>query len=322
MCLLGLLSCGYVGDTLPPALYIPLPVEDLSVMQEGALVLARCTLPTRSTEDLALERIPEVDLRGAVWDNRPWDEQAWEREALRFPAEPNDGAASARIPVDGLADKRVLFRIRISGRKGRFSAWSAPVALRVQPPQLPLVDVSLAATTDGVRLSWTTVEAAPSGKVVEVWRRQGAEADFRLVGEASDSPYIDQDARFGEPHSYRLRTRFDGDDRLALSPFSQAVNLIPVDTFPPAVPVDLAAIAGSSSVELSWTRNAEPDFAGYRVFRSVEDGDFLPVGGLVTGSTFSDSSAPAGRRLRFRIVAVDMLDNASAPCEPVEVTLP
>ncbi len=323
-CLLLLGACGYVGDTLPPALYIPLPVADLSAMQEGAVIVTRFTLPTRSTEDLPLERIPEVDLRGAVWENRPWDEIAWEREAQRLPVELADDAASARTPVNGFVDRRVLLRVRVAGQKGRFSAWSEPAALRVLPPQLAPGEIVVTAAAQGVMVAWTVASSPDSntGKLVEIWRRQGAESEFRMVGTAKQSPYLDEGAIFGEPHSYRLRTRVDGEEKLAISQFTHSVSLIPVDTFAPAIPVDLMAIAGSARVELSWSRNAETDLAGYRVYRATGDGDFVLVSSLVAGSSFSDATAPVGMLLRYRITAVDTLDNESAACEPVDLVLP
>ena len=55
-----------------------------------------------------------------------------------------------------------------------------------------------------------------------------------------------------------------------------------MDTFPPAVPVGLMAVAGVNSIELAWQRNTEDDFAGYQVYRSTDgrrDGENRGAGG-------------------------------------------
>ncbi|MCW5964746.1 MAG: hypothetical protein KIT83_11960 [Bryobacterales bacterium] len=317
-------ACGYVGDTLPPALYIPIPVEDLSALQEGADVVVRFTMPTRSTEDLPLDGSLDIDLRAAVWENRDWDDGAWEREAQLLPVAVDDETGLARTPVNGFIGKRLLLRVRVAGPKKRFSAWSAPAALRVLGPQPKPAGVSATATAEGVAVAWGLPEPSLGGgpRVVEVWRRQGAESEFRLVGTPETSPFVDEGSIFGEPHSYRLRTRVAAAEQLALSPFTDAVNVIPVDTFPPARPVDLAAIAGVSSIELSWSRNSEADLEGYRVYRAVGEAEFLPIGELVPSSTYSDASAPTGVPLRYRITALDATGNESEPATAVEATLP
>lgn len=317
-------ACGYVGDTLPPALYIPMPVEDLSALQEGAAVVVRFTMPTRSTEDLPLNGSPEIDLRAAVWENREWDEGVWEREAQRLPVTVDDETGLARTPVNGFIGKRVLLRVRVAGPKKRYSAWSAPVALKVLGAQPAPAAVSATATAEGIAVAWDLPEPAGGGgpRVVEVWRRQGAESEFRIVGTPKASPFVDTDSIFGEPHSYRLRTRVEAEEQLALSPFTDAVNTIPVDTFPPARPEDLTAIAGVSSIELSWSRNSEADLEGYRVYRAVGEGDFLPIGELVPSSTYSDATASNGVALRYRITALDATGNESEPSAVAEAMLP
>lgn len=325
---LGILAilggCGYVGDTLPPALYIPLPVQDLSAMQEGGDILVRFTPPVRSTEDLPLKDAPEIELRAAIWENREWDDGAWEREALALPVMLEADAAVAHTPVNGFIGRRLLMRVRAAGPKQRFSSWSEPVALRVLAAQPEPTAIEATPTAAGVAINWSLPEAdeSSSPRVIEVWRRLGDQEEFLLVGTPSAGPFVDAGSVFGEAHSYRLRTRVVGEEQLALSHFSAVVNVLPVDVFPPTAPTGLIAIAAASSIELSWPRNAEPDLASYQVYRAVADGDFVPIGNTVTSSTFSDPSAPTDQAVRYRITARDHTGNESEPSETVEVTRP
>ena len=43
-------GCGYVGDPLPPALNIPVPVADLNAVQRGDQIIIQFTVPQMTTE--------------------------------------------------------------------------------------------------------------------------------------------------------------------------------------------------------------------------------------------------------------------------------
>jgi fibronectin type 3 domain-containing protein len=90
---------------------------------------------------------------------------------------------------------------------------------------------------------------------------------------------------------------------------------IPVDTIPPAAPVDLSAAPGDSAVELTWTANGETDLAGYNVYRSTSSPVALvtPLNGgtLVTSPTYVDSTAVNGTAYVYVITAVDETANES-----------
>jgi hypothetical protein len=315
-------SCGYVGDPLPPALHIPLPVADLQATQEADTLVIRFTLPERTTEDLPVSEVPEIDLRAAVWENRDWDETAWEREATRLSTlPPRNGSVQSASPADPWAGKRILLRVRVAGKLRRFSAWSEPLALRVVNRLANLREFAVTATAEGVQLSWIEPTPVP-GMKTEVFRSTGEPGEYTLLDAAEKSPWVDQGAQFGETYSYRIRQRLEGDERNYAGPFLEPVSITPVDRFAPAVPADVTAVAGAAGVELSWTRNLEADFREYRVYRSIDGAAFARVGEPTATATFSDTTAPRNTSLRYRITAVDTADNESEPCEPVEVTLP
>jgi endoglucanase len=79
-------------------------------------------------------------------------------------------------------------------------------------------------------------------------------------------------------------------------------------------------------VDLSWSINLETDLAGYRVYRSEQEGtrgqlvtpDLLPTPAL------RDTSVEPGHRYWYTVTAVDRAGNESEPGGPaaVEVTQP
>jgi hypothetical protein len=79
------------------------------------------------------------------------------------------------------------------------------------------------------------------------------------------------------------------------------------DTFPPAPPQRLAAIAGVNVINLIWESNAEPDLAGYIVLRGAAPGDALQAitPSPIRETTYRDQSVRPGERYVYAVVAVD-----------------
>ncbi|WP_407344421.1 kelch repeat-containing protein [Pengzhenrongella phosphoraccumulans] len=100
------------------------------------------------------------------------------------------------------------------------------------------------------------------------------------------------------------------------------------DTTPPAVPVGVTAVAGAGPVvRVAWTAGAEPDLAGYRVYRAASTP--VPVSGtpasgaaLVTSASWTDPGVVAGSTYHYVVVAADASGNASGPSGAVSVSVP
>ena len=93
------------------------------------------------------------------------------------------------------------------------------------------------------------------------------------------------------------------------------------DTFPPAAPTGVTAVATEGSINLIWTPSPEADLAGYRVLRATgPDGELQPVTpDTIKESTFSDRVQP-GARYSYAVQAVDTAGNVSAASVRVEET--
>jgi len=98
----------------------------------------------------------------------------------------------------------------------------------------------------------------------------------------------------------------------------------PLDTFPPAAPRSLAAIAGEGLISLIWEPNSESDLAGYLVLRGDAPGDTLRAitPDPVAATTYRDTTVRAGMRYVYVVVAVDRASpqNVSAQSNRVEET--
>jgi fibronectin type 3 domain-containing protein len=113
---------------------------------------------------------------------------------------------------------------------------------------------------------------------------------------------------------------------------SRPVTVTPQDTFPPAAPQGLVAalLPGSAPatvlVDLSWSINLETDLAGYRVYRSEQEGTRgqLLTPELLPTPADRDTSVQPGHRYWYTVTAVDRAGNESAPgaAVVVDVTQP
>jgi len=85
-----------------------------------------------------------------------------------------------------------------------------------------------------------------------------------------------------------------------------------VDTFPPAAPKGLDAVAGDGAINLIWEPNGEKDLAGYIVLRGVATGGALePITPVPIPQTFFKDAVPAGTAYVYAIRAVDGAGNVS-----------
>ena len=103
-----------------------------------------------------------------------------------------------------------------------------------------------------------------------------AEADAMVMPEPLDSSpltvasHSDRRIEFGVERCYAVRTvdSVDSADTLEIrSQPSESTCVSLVDTFPPAAPTRLVAVASEGAVSLGWAGNTEVDIAGYFVLR-------------------------------------------------------
>ena len=106
------------------------------------------------------------------------------------------------------------------------------------------------------------------------------------------------------------------------SPDSGEASATPSDTIPPTAPTGLSAMAGNQTVSLNWNDNAEPDLAGYNVYRSTTPGSGHSKinGSLVTSSAYTDNNVINGTTYYYIVTALDGTMNESGPSNEVWAT--
>ncbi|MEJ5366736.1 MAG: hypothetical protein WHT08_00360 [Bryobacteraceae bacterium] len=295
---------------------IPEAVEDLSGFQRGGEVLLQFTVPQKTTEDLLLKSPPEIELRAGENPQGGFDMGAWLVGSERLPApEVREGVARVRVPATAWTGKEMVFGVRTRGPRGRFSQWSNLIVLRIVAPPAPPRGLRAEGTPEGIRVMWEG-----EGARWRVFRKAGEE--FEQAAEVEQREWLDRDASFGRTYEYAVEQVKETGAVPAVSERTAPARIEYEDTFPPAPPAGLRAVAGTGSVELNWDRNREEDLRAYQVWRAEEGGEFVRLGEPAASSSFSDRTVVSGRRYRYAVSAIDEKGNESRPCDPVEIIAP
>lgn len=131
--------------------------------------------------------------------------------------------------------------------------------------------------------------------------------------------YVNRNVTFGVERCFAVRAVAAIGDLDVRSEPSASTCVEFVDTFPPAAPTGLVAVAGGGVVSLAWTANEEGDVAGYRVLRGRGPDPDAPLDLLtaepIAATTYRDAAVEAGVSYVYAVQAVD-------DAEPPNVGLP
>jgi fibronectin type 3 domain-containing protein len=281
-----------------PSLNLPVRIMDLRVVQRANTLVIDFTIPSITTDGVVVKSVSGVELR--VGDKEV-------PVARNLP-----GPVHVQTTVDGLVGQDVLVHVRLINAKGHASEWSNPVTVAVAAPLAPPAQLLAANDPVGVKLTWY----APRATHFRIFRRAPDDKTSVQIGESDSPEYIDKTTALGKTYVYSVQAL----NGTAESDKANAEPVTTKDVFPPAVPHGLRAAPGLNTVELAWERNTEPDFRGYRVYRSVDHGPFERIADAIEGPSFSDKNIQAGKHYRYTVSAVDQVGNESSQSAPIEIT--
>jgi hypothetical protein len=234
--------------------------------------------------------------------------------------------AAARVPPVAPVKEPPTYAVRVYAIRGLTKGGRpGPAAARVELPLVapPPVPPALAATSTETAIVLTWLPPVAEGSVAfNVYKVGGS--DPINTAPVSEGKYERSGIEFGTEECFVLRSvqKVAGID--LESDFSAPSCITPRDTFPPAVPKGLTAVAGTGTMNLSWDANTEADLAGYLVLRGEAPGDTLQplTAAPITGTSYEDKTVTPGVRYAYAIVAVDKASppNRSAQSTRVEET--
>jgi fibronectin type 3 domain-containing protein len=354
-----LVACGAPGEPTPPTPVVPVAITDLTAHQDGDGVRLTFTMPSNSVAGVKLATTPAVEiLRGALKPDGSPDLSSF-RVVYAIPGALVDNSRSeghigftdpiAPEEIKASAGRTLAYTVRTRASQKRVSADSNVVSVRVFAVPERIASVDARVTEPAIELNWTAPartsagdplpalitgyriyrsEITPSAAASASVPPQGKnETPYSLLATSETSSYRDTSFAFDHTYVYVVRSVIQADGSELESAASPPVTVTPLDTFPPAAPQGVVAALlpgaapGAMVVDLSWSISLETDLAGYRVYRSEQEGtrgqvlspDLLPTPAV------RDTSVEPGHRYWYTVTAVDRAGNESAPSASVAV---
>jgi len=354
----ALVGCGVPGAPKPPSLELPEPVTDLRAVRKGDRVYLDWTVPTETTDRLALRHLGPTRicrrLNAAMGEcANPVGEIPAPQLPRRRSAQQNRSAKPApkmqatyidNLPRTLLVEiprARIFYAISVLNENGRSAGISnivqVPAVAAVPPPS----DFRAQVAAEGIVLSWTAVPHAPEipglRHIYRVYRRPEGGTTDTVAGEvpfdaSSWARLVDHSFEWEKTYSYRAtvvtliaeegkpETQFEGDDTPAVTVFAH-------DVFPPAVPSGLQAVFSGVGqqpfIDLIWAPDTDADLAGYNVLRHEAGAEPVKINSeLVKTPAFRDMNVASGKIYFYSVSAVDVRGNESARSQEASEAVP
>lgn len=328
LALLFLLSCGSVGEPLPPLLNIPGRSEDLSAHQTEQGIILEWTWPETTTEGMPLtdlERFGVYFMATSPGQPPPSDfeiQSNWLRDIEGAGLENLGPGDPVQVTLDAepFLGKAFALGVRAESRRGRSAGFSNLIVIEVLPlPAAPSAP-QLTVTADDIELTWPAV---PGARSYRLYRRAESGDKFEPIATTTETSFRDSQFTWDQTYIYRVQSLTGSPSYQVAGHTSEPTQITARDTFPPSAPAGLRVVEGLDSIALSWQPGPEPDLAGYRLRRIA--GNTEPVvldPSLIPTLSFNDKTVEKGVTYRYQLTAIDQNNNESSPAESRAVHLP
>jgi hypothetical protein len=223
--------------------------------------------------------------------------------------------------------------------RGKHGPFSRRVTVPLVPPPPPPPAPSVKYDETKITVTWPSVGAAGAAegdgflpsRIIGATRPEisytvydvsASDAPVKLTATpVADARYEDSRIEWGVKRCYAVRASERVAGASIESEASPAVCEVLTDTFPPAAPKGLGAIASEGAINLIWEPNTEKDLAGYVVLRGTPSSTALqPITSSPIQETSFRDGVQAGATYVYAVRAVDRAGNSSEPSGRVTET--
>lgn len=354
--LLVFAGCGAPGEPTAPSPPVPAAISDLAAHQQGNGVQLIFTPPARTVAGERLAERPAIEIfRGSRRPNGATDDKSF-KLVYTIPGELEESYSvqgkiqfTDPLPPDDLQARPgtiYAYRIRTRASRKKASADSNTVLARVFPVADKIASIEVRVTQSAIELSWPAPKITANANLREqlsgyhVYRGELdptspvpasndlSQAKWKsppiLLAPSQTDSYSDTFFDFGKTYVYQVRSMVILDGNSIESDDSTPAVVTPRDTFPPAPPQNVVAAEipadnGAVTIDLSWSINLETDLAGYRVYRSEQQGErgTLLNSELLLSPAYRDISVQPAHQYWYTATALDRAGNESGPSEAV-----
>ena len=355
-----LASCGTPGVPLPPSLELPKPVTDLRAVRKADKVYVSWSVPTQTTDGQTVRHLGPVQICRAI--DTVMKECGTPVGTVPLSAVPPSSSSqgkgaprknpSAKIQasyVDTISLElqkqnptgQVTYAVSVLNEDGRSAGLSNQVQVPAASTLPPPAEFQAQVTADGIVLSWMESPDRHDFQQLHyayrVYRRDQGSDNSTAIGESplnasARVQMIDHGFEWEKTYDYRAtvvtlispagkpQAEVEGDDTAEVKVFAH-------DSFPPAIPSGLEAVASGVGqplfVDLIWAPNTDADLAGYNIYRHEEGAQPVKINSeLVKTPAFRDLTVAGDKKYFYSVSAVDLRGNESARSEEASETVP
>jgi len=339
--LFSFIFCGRKGPILPPLPQVIQKIEVFEIAQRGEAVFLEWENPTAYIDGSPVSVIVEVEIwlaeraKGAAGESAQLSLDEFEKKARILATIKKEQFSEFQVIRDETSirlsypymfsggdfiEKNLTFAIRVIDRRKKKSTFSDLLSIEPKFLSLPPRRVRATVFKDRIEVKWDPAEknidrSSPAYfKGYNIYRAEGDGIPRRLNSLlVKEGRYDDKDFLIGSVYRYFVRASAAESPPFAESDDSEIIMILARDTFPPAAPIDLVAIAAEDLISLSWETNSEKDLGGYRVWRKGEGEEeyTLLTPKPIRESAYNDTTVKKNKRYYYAITAQDKLGNES-----------
>lgn len=216
--------------------------------------------------------------------------------------------------VDAAAENGMTYTYAICAQdaSGNTSACTQALPVTVPDTTAPSAPTDLTASTPtetSIVLNWDASTDNVGVAEYVVYR------DQQQIGTTANTSYTDATLLVATSYSYTIRAI---DAAGNVSGTSNGVNITTPDLTAPAIVAGLSgSVTGPDTAQLTW--NASTDNVGTTGYRILRDNVLIATTQTIE---YFESALYTGQTYVYKVQAIDAAGNASAPSEPITITIP
>jgi len=324
--LLVVSGCGLKTPPLPPQDVVPRAIDDLRFTLDEKGVELNWSYPQRTEQGQRLEAIAEFEIYRAVVSP---DEYC---QDCPLPFGSPRTIAGGKLPI-GVQTRTATFRdtllrpghlyfykVRAKGGWYYSSPDSNIVSFLWETPLAAPINFMATAGDNAVYLSWQPAPrlldgTAYSGSVsYQLYRKAKEGAAFSPVGpRLRDTKYTDISVTNNREYFYTIRALRQAGTSFVAGEAAPAISARPLDLTPPSPPSGFTVHAEDGKVVLQWQAPADPQVAGFIVYRRCKEGAREKIGTVEKDAIRYIDHPPEPSSCFYQVSATDSNGNESPP---------